>query len=201
VLAQDNNTTSPGEGLFVTSTVNYTYSPAHSALVGQPLEIRLLSKGLGGDEMEFDDVKLTLDFLANPVANPGGPYSVLSIGSLSLDGSASQPSYGETITSYDWDLDNDGDYDEGVTGATPAAIAYATLTGTYGMSVGSNTIKLRVTDSAAKTSTVSTTVTLAIASSNANLSNLVTIPATTFSPSFDPGTLPTRPACPTRLAP
>jgi len=40
----------------------------------------------------------------------------------------------------------------GSTGATPTAIPYATLTGTYGMAVGPNTIKLRVTDVAMKSS-------------------------------------------------
>ena len=41
------------------------------------------------------------------VSAPGGPYSVLSIGSLSLDGSGSQPSDGQTIPDpsvYEWDL-------------------------------------------------------------------------------------------------
>jgi len=61
LLAQDENTLTPAEGRFVTSTVTYTYASAHSALVGQPLEIRLLSKGQNSsEEMEFDDVRLTV---------------------------------------------------------------------------------------------------------------------------------------------
>ena len=194
VIAQDDNTSPPGEGLFVTSTVNYTYHAAHSELAGLPLEIRLLSKGLqaGENEMEFDDVKLTAT-LASPIANPGGPYSMLSIGSLALNGSGSLPSDGSSISLYEWDLDDDGLFTENVTGVTPAAISFATLTAAppvgYGMDVGENTIKLRVTDATAKTSTNSTTVTLTAASSDADLFDLVTTPVMDLTPAFDSATL------------
>jgi len=159
LLAEDDNTVVAIDDDFVTATVNYTYNAGlHSALVGQPLEIRLLGKNLGAGtgEVVFDDVQLTVA-LFNPIADPGS-YSIFVSDSLSLDGSNSQPSDGETITTYEWDLNNDGLFDELVTGATPAAIPYATLTGTHSMSVGLNTIKLRVTDSASLTSTVEGTV-------------------------------------------
>ena len=123
--------------------------------------------------------------VADPVAIPGGPYALVSSGSLSLNGSGSVPSDGATITAYDWDLNNDGNFnDNPIAGATPAAISYATLTGTYGMAPGANTIQLRVTDSAAKTSVNSATVTLTVASSNADLSNLVTSPVMNLTPLF-----------------
>jgi len=135
VIAQDDNTLTVGEGGFVISTVNYTYNSTNSALVGQPLEIRLLSKGVGSDEMEFDDVQLTATS-THPIAVPGGPYTVLiPSGSLSLDGSGSLPSNGWSLSAYDWDLNHNGTFG-GVTGATPAAISYATLTNTYGMVPG-----------------------------------------------------------------
>jgi hypothetical protein len=165
VLAQDDNSQAVAEDTVVTSTVNYSYNAGlHAGLVGQPLEIRLLSKGLAtGEEVAFDDVQLDATLL-NPVANPGGPYNVVFNSTLSLDGSASLPSDGQTISTYEWDLDNDGDFDEVVTGATPTAISYATLTAApptgYGMEEGANTIKLKVTDSAAKTSTIEGTVNL-----------------------------------------
>jgi hypothetical protein len=64
VLAEDANSLSIAEGTFATSTVVYTYNPAHAALVGEQLQIRLLS--LGGasvdEEVNFDNVQLT----ANP---------------------------------------------------------------------------------------------------------------------------------------
>jgi autotransporter-associated beta strand protein len=158
VLAEDNNTLPIAANSFVTSTVNYTYNVADVALVGQPLEIRLLGKGLSvGGETDFDDVQLTVA-LGNPIAIPGGPYAVSVGGNLLLDGSASIPSEGATVTTYEWDLNNDGSYSEGVTGATPPAISQTTLTTVYGMSLGGNTIKLRITDSASKTSVSQTAV-------------------------------------------
>ncbi len=98
----------------------------------------------------------------NPLSAPGGPYKVLINQSLSVNGSTSLPSGVETITAYDWDLNNDGNFGD-VTGATPAAVSYADLTNTWGMVQGANTIQLRVTDSAAKTSTSSATVNLLLA--------------------------------------
>jgi len=67
VIAEDYDTVWPGYMLWATSTVQYTYDPAHSALVGQPLEIRLLNLGLDKDNppadevvgVEFDNVILT----------------------------------------------------------------------------------------------------------------------------------------------
>jgi len=67
VIAEDNDTLWPDYMLWATSTVAYTYDPAHSALVGQPLEIRLLNLGLDKDNppadevvgVEFDNVILT----------------------------------------------------------------------------------------------------------------------------------------------
>lgn len=158
--------TNPASGEFVTVTVNYSYDAGlHSTLVGEPLEIRLLTRNEDGGvaETEFDDVQLTVA-LANPVADPGGPYSVsIPNGSLSLDGSASLPSNGESIVSWEWDLTNDNDFTD-ASGVTPATIDYATLTAApptgFGMVQGNNTIQLRVTDSAAKTSTVEGIVTL-----------------------------------------
>ena len=61
---------------------------------------------------------------ANPLAVAGGPYKVLVGQSLSLNGSASEPSYGETITTYEWDLNNDNTFGD-ATGATPSAISFA----------------------------------------------------------------------------
>ncbi|WP_353415668.1 PKD domain-containing protein, partial [Haloferula helveola] len=161
LLAEDDNTQAPVDDGFVTSTVNYVYNAGlHSGLVGEALEIRLLSKALGAgtSDVNFDDVQLSVT-LAEPIADTGGPYAVeIPGGSLSLDGSNSLPSDGQTITTYDWDVDNDTVFD--ITGVTPASIDYATLTGVYGMVEGENTIQLRVTDSLGKTSTTAGSVTL-----------------------------------------
>jgi hypothetical protein len=65
VIAEDNDTLWPDYKKWTTSTVAYTYDPADSALVGQPLEIRLLNLGLDKDNssentvgVEFDNVTL-----------------------------------------------------------------------------------------------------------------------------------------------
>ena len=99
---------------------------------------------------------------ANPLGVTGGPYKLLVGQSLSLNGSASLPSNGETITAYEWDLNNDNIFSD-ATGATPSAISLTNLTGIWGMTQGLNPIKLKVTDSANKTSIVSTTVELVLA--------------------------------------
>lgn len=98
---------------------------------------------------------------SNPLAVPGGPYTVSSELDLALDGSQSVPSYLQTIALYEWDLNNDGIFDDGYTGATPGSINLATLEAPpISMSPGINAIRLRVTDTAGKTSTVTTTVTI-----------------------------------------
>jgi autotransporter-associated beta strand protein len=97
---------------------------------------------------------------SNPLAViTGGPYKLLAGQSLSLDGSASQASFGETITTYEWDLNNDNTFGD-VAGATPSAIDFATLADTWGMTQGLNPIQLKITDSSNKTSLVSSSVEL-----------------------------------------
>lgn len=88
VLAEDDNTLWPDYRKWVTSTVAYTYDSAHAGLVGQPLEIRLLNKGIDMDApdgakadgssivgVEFDNVVLTPE----PAS-----LSVLAMGGLAL---------------------------------------------------------------------------------------------------------------------
>jgi hypothetical protein len=68
VLASDEDpsTTAPTAGNFINSTVSYTYDAGDVGLVGQSLEIRLLSRGVivdgagaNGWEVDFDDVSFT----------------------------------------------------------------------------------------------------------------------------------------------
>jgi hypothetical protein len=66
LLAEDNNSLTIAEDTFETSTVTYTYDPElHSGLLGEPLQIRLLSLGnvAAGDwtEVNFDNVRLSYD--------------------------------------------------------------------------------------------------------------------------------------------
>ncbi len=159
VLAEDDNSLNPANGAFKTSTVVYAYDPdEHESLIGESLEIRLLSKAEASGEINFDDVRLTVEF-TQPVANTGGPYTVVPGGMLQLDASASLASGSETITGYEWDLTGNGDFSD-LSGATPSAISFDDLIDVWGMEEGQNTIQLRVTDSAANTSVTATTVTV-----------------------------------------
>jgi hypothetical protein len=86
LLAEDNNSLTIPEGEFLPTTVSYTYDPADAALLGKPLEIRLLNAGLGsGDlEIQFDDVHLT----AAPTAVIPEPstFALAALGLLGLIG-------------------------------------------------------------------------------------------------------------------
>ena len=101
--------------------------------------------------------------LTAPIPNTGGPYVVPVGGSLALNGSASIPSTGATISpsGYSWDLNRDNVFGD-VTGATPASISDAVLMATYGMVLGQNTVKLKITDSLGNTATASTIVKIGV---------------------------------------
>ena len=62
VLAEDDNSLTIAEDTFETSTVTFDSTGVAPALVGEPLEIRLLVIGPGEyTEVNFDDVRLTAD--------------------------------------------------------------------------------------------------------------------------------------------
>jgi len=95
-----------------------------------------------------------------PLVNAGGPYTVFLGRDLVLDGSASSDpdaAFGDSIVSYAWDLDNDGQFDDAI-GVDPT-IAAATLAG-LGLNPGTHTIGLRVTDSFGLSAVGSTTINL-----------------------------------------
>lgn len=81
-------------------------------------------------------------------AEAGGPYEGLVDGTVALDGSGSTTD--GSIVSYEWDLDNDGQYDD-ATGAT---------TGFSSSTAGTYTVGLRVTDDLGDTGTDTATVTI-----------------------------------------
>ena len=127
------------------------------------LEFLKTPAGLGGPgtEVSFDVV-----FKAEgegelpnnpPVADAGGPY-IIDVGQeLTLDGSASSdPDAGDSIVNYEWDLDNDGLFDDAV-GQNPN-VPFSEL---QGLPVATpNPIALRVTDSHGLTDSDATTLTI-----------------------------------------
>ncbi len=82
-----------------------------------------------------------------PVSVPGGPYTITEGDDLMLNGSASSDpdaSCGDSIASFEWDLDDNGTYMDAM-GATPT-VTSVELSG-LGLDAGSHIIRLRVTDS------------------------------------------------------
>jgi hypothetical protein len=84
LLAEDNNSLTIAEDSFKTSTVTYTYNPElHSDLLGEPLQIRLLSLGNviaeDGTEADFDDVRLTAE---GPTPSPYVVTMTLSVNNV-----------------------------------------------------------------------------------------------------------------------
>ena len=115
-----------------------------------------------------------------PVADAGGPYVIDQGQELALDGTASaDPDAGDSIVSYEWDLDNDGAFDDA--SGLSVAIPFGTLEGLglafpadAGTGLPTNTIGLRVTDESGASDTDTTTLTIydnrpfAVADANPN---------------------------------
>ncbi len=153
------------EVVFAGNTI--TLNPPTNLVFGKLYAVQL-SSGAVVDISSNPFVGITDDagwnftaILAEPIANIGGPYIVPTGVSLTLDASNSHPSHLQTITAYTWDLNNDGTFGD-VTGPTPAALTDTALMANWGLVLGSNTIGLRVTDSANMTAIASTTVRLGI---------------------------------------
>ncbi|HEX3003124.1 MAG TPA: MopE-related protein, partial [Angustibacter sp.] len=74
---------------------------------------------------------------ATPHASAGGPYTA-SAGTVALDASASTATTGHSLSSYAWDLDGDGQFDD-ATGATVAATVAGGPARTIGVKVTDDT--------------------------------------------------------------
>ena len=107
-----------------------------------------VSDGDGGAATSTTTVTVTN---VNPTANAGGPYSVNEGSSVTLAATGNDVP-GDPLT-YEWDLDNDGFYDD----ATGASVSFnaTSLDGTTVINVG-----VRVTDGDTGSATSSTTVTV-----------------------------------------
>jgi len=83
VIAEDNDTLWPDYRKWATSTVAYTYDPADSALVGQPLEIRLLTLALDKDSPPAGEV-VGVEFDAVSLIPEPATLALLGLGALML---------------------------------------------------------------------------------------------------------------------
>ena len=123
--------------------------------------------------------------LIAPTANAGGPYSVGEGSSLPLSAAGSSDPDG-TITSYEWDLNYDGQtFHPTATGDSPIFSA-ADLDGP-----ATRTIALRVTDNDGLSAITTTTLAITNVAPTANFSNSGPISygcpgAVTFADAFDP---------------
>jgi hypothetical protein len=97
----------------------------------------------------IDEVKIWSAELQPPIADANGPYIWNEGSAISLDGSGSSDADG-TIVLYEWDLDNDGQYDD-ATGVTTTNTWFDDYSGFVG---------LKVTDDNGFIDTDSTTVTV-----------------------------------------
>jgi PKD repeat protein len=109
-----------------------------------PIAIQV-TDGLGATGTATSRVTLSN---AAPTANAGGPYTGDEGANIALSAAASSDP-GNDITSYEWDLDNNGSYETSGVNATFST----TLDGVY-------TVGLRVTDDDGGIGTTSTTVTV-----------------------------------------
>jgi hypothetical protein len=107
---------------------------------------------------------ITVNWVNDPPVAVTGAYVMDEGDVLQLDGSASfdidevlGSPFGDQIVSYEWDLNNNGQFDD-ATGVAPE-VSWSTLVG-LGLQIGENTIALRVTDSFDASHTTTTTVTI-----------------------------------------
>ncbi len=122
-----------------------TFSPNVDPLAITP-DSRLLFIGTAGGFPQWPGGIYLFHLGTDPVADPGGPYTVAEGGSITLSGTGSFDLY-SSINQYEWDLNYDGvNFNPTATGATPTFSA-ASLAGPV-----SRRIALRATDAAGHSS-------------------------------------------------
>jgi len=136
------------DGYYIFSTAAGTDISITASVGGyNPLTKVVLSLDEGGSKrLNFKLVSLNTP----PAADAGGPYSGTEGQSIVLDGSSSTDTDG-SITTYEWDVDNNGTYD--YTSSSPTQGHTYAQNGTY-------TVKLRVTDNNGATNTSTAAVTI-----------------------------------------
>lgn len=130
---------------------------AYSAF-GTYTVVLTITDDVGAQDTESQNVSVSLGNQP-PVASTGGPYIITSGNGVSLNGTGStdpNSGCGDSIVVYEWDLDNDGQFDD-ATGASPNLSA-ATVTSLFPTLNTPYTIGLRVIDEFGSQGTASTTL-------------------------------------------
>jgi hypothetical protein len=141
-----NSATNPPNGTTINHGTHITYTP-NPGFTGTDTFDYTVGDGKGGTDTAT--VTVTVEEGPGPENNPpvadaDGLYTGQVGQPITLDGSGSyDPDPGDSIVSYEWELDNDGQYDD-ATGVNP--------TWTWSV-VGFYTIGLRVTDTFGETDT------------------------------------------------
>ena len=174
--------------------IDSDYVPANSLLLnflGQANEIQqAVVDVVGDDESEFDEtlsVQLSdlqasgrnvtlagsgLGTIINddfaPIPNDGGPYLILEGQSLTLDASGTTDADSASLT-YRWDVDGNGDFNEGVLGQNPT-VSWSTLAslGINDGPDGPRVVSLEVSDG---TNTSVSSTTLSVQNDDPNAAN------------------------------
>ncbi len=155
------------DGTFEPDAVDATASHAYSQFGMYTAALRVTDNNVPS---QSDVTTIEIDVsLGNrpPVADPNGPY-VLAIGEdLQLDGTGSSDpdaDCGDSIVSYEWDLNNDGQFDDAI-GERPL-VPWAALSGLARSQP--LTIRLAVTDTFGARGTDTTTLTIPVPPPTAN---------------------------------
>jgi len=149
----------------------------------------------------YDGHEGDLNFLPlrfGPVADPAGPYIVSVGGLLALDAGASTAGDYE-ITSYAWDLDDDGAFETDAAGSAVFHVSYDFLASLGLTAGGPYRIHLRVTDSGRQSQTARTTLTIVVLPGDTNLASRVNDAWNGSSDDPPPGGAGGRPAGATRI--
>ena len=103
-----------------------------------------------------------------PTADAGGPYTIMEGQPLNLVGSSFDP--GTTNLTYQWDIDGDLDFNDGVNGTLTPTVTWSQLVN-LGFNNGPTSfqVRLRVSDGTATTTSAPVTVTLENAPPAANI--------------------------------
>lgn len=88
--------------------------------------------------------RLLINYTLDPLAEADGSYSVAPGGSVNFNGTGSYDRDGGTIGSWLWDLDNDGQYDDGSGSILNKNYDY--LVNTLHLGLGDHTIGIKVLD-------------------------------------------------------
>jgi hypothetical protein len=144
--------TGPNLGFQDIGRTENTSKVAGSFVMGKPHWYRIMAETADGQRCISKAVEVNgAPELCNPTADLGGPYSYCKNEPVPLDGSGSTALAG-TIVAWDWDLDNDGEYDD----------AFGEQVEHTWTENGEYTIGLRVTSSDSLTLTKAGTATVQI---------------------------------------